>query len=125
MIVTLTAAFGVPMLGLMTVMIGVPGRTVKPLFRFRFCEPVVTLTVRAPTVAFAAMLPDAVLFVRSTEEVVELVRLCVAAGVPIVPELALIRSCHLAPIPKSAAALARSWALSCIDRPAKAVPPKP
>ena len=55
-IVTLTAAFGVPMFGLMTVMTGVPGRTVKPLFRFRFCEPVVTLTVRAPTVAFAAML---------------------------------------------------------------------
>jgi D-lactate dehydrogenase (cytochrome) len=34
---------------------------------------------------FAAMLPDAVLFVHSTEEVVDLVRLCVAAGVPIVP----------------------------------------
>ena len=43
-------------------------------------------------------------------------------GLPIVPELALIRSCHLAPIPKSVAAVARSCAVSCIDRPAKAVP---
>lgn len=34
---------------------------------------------------FAAMPPDAVLFARSTEEVVDLVKLCVAAGVPIVP----------------------------------------
>ena len=34
---------------------------------------------------FAAMPPDAVVFARSTEEVVDLVKLCVAAGVPIVP----------------------------------------
>jgi len=34
---------------------------------------------------FEAMLPDAVVFAQSTEEVVTLVKLCVAAGVPIVP----------------------------------------
>lgn len=34
---------------------------------------------------FAAMLPDAVVFVRSTDDVVDAVKLCVAAGVPIVP----------------------------------------
>lgn len=34
---------------------------------------------------FAPALPDAVVFARSTEDVVDLVRLCVAAGVPIVP----------------------------------------
>jgi D-lactate dehydrogenase (cytochrome) len=34
---------------------------------------------------FAAVLPDAVVFVHSTAEVVDLVGLCVAAGVPIVP----------------------------------------
>ena len=34
---------------------------------------------------FAPMAPDAVVYARSTEEVVDLVRLCTAAGVPIVP----------------------------------------
>ena len=34
---------------------------------------------------FAPMPPDAVVFARSTEEVVDLVKLCTAAGVPIVP----------------------------------------
>jgi D-lactate dehydrogenase (cytochrome) len=34
---------------------------------------------------FAPMLPDAVVFVRSTEEVVELVKICAAAEVPIIP----------------------------------------
>jgi len=34
---------------------------------------------------FAPMLPDAVVFARSTEEVVDLVRLCASAKVPIVP----------------------------------------
>ncbi|MDB5579821.1 MAG: FAD-binding protein [Bradyrhizobium sp.] len=34
---------------------------------------------------FAVMLPDAVVFVHSTEEVAALVKICVAAGVPIVP----------------------------------------
>lgn len=34
---------------------------------------------------FEPMLPDAVVFARSTEDVVDLVRLCVAADVPIVP----------------------------------------
>lgn len=34
---------------------------------------------------FDPVLPDAVVFVKSTEEVVTLVKLCVAAGVPIVP----------------------------------------
>jgi D-lactate dehydrogenase (cytochrome) len=34
---------------------------------------------------YAPMLPDAVVFVHSTEEVVELVKLCTAANVPIVP----------------------------------------
>ena len=34
---------------------------------------------------FETCLPDAVVFVHSTEEVVELVRMCVAANVPIVP----------------------------------------
>lgn len=34
---------------------------------------------------FEPVLPDAVVFVQSTEEVVEVVRLCAAAGVPIVP----------------------------------------
>ena len=34
---------------------------------------------------FAVMLPDAVLFARSTEDVVDAVGMCVAAGVPIVP----------------------------------------
>ncbi|MDP1027565.1 FAD-linked oxidase C-terminal domain-containing protein [Sphingomonas sp. KR1UV-12] len=34
---------------------------------------------------FDVVLPDAVVFARSTEDVVDLVKLCVAAGVPIVP----------------------------------------
>jgi D-lactate dehydrogenase (cytochrome) len=34
---------------------------------------------------FATMMPDAVVFAHSTEEVVELVKLCVAADVPIIP----------------------------------------
>ncbi|MEJ5978102.1 FAD-linked oxidase C-terminal domain-containing protein [Novosphingobium sp. PS1R-30] len=34
---------------------------------------------------FAPVLPDAVVFAQSTQEVIELVRLCVAAGVPVVP----------------------------------------
>lgn len=34
---------------------------------------------------FAPMLPDAVVFARSTEEVVDLVKLCTAANVPIIP----------------------------------------
>ena len=34
---------------------------------------------------FAAVLPDAVVYARSTDDVVDLVRLCTAAGVPIVP----------------------------------------
>lgn len=34
---------------------------------------------------FAAMPPDAVVFARSTEDVIDLVRLCVANGVPVIP----------------------------------------
>ena len=57
---TVTKAFGVPIFGLMTVMEGVPGNTVNPLARFRFSELVVTLTVRAPTGAFVAIVMFAV-----------------------------------------------------------------
>src|SRR5665213_1925630 len=54
LIVTVTVALGVPMLGLIWVMTGVPARTVKPLLSETFSLPVVTSTLRAPTDAFAA-----------------------------------------------------------------------
>ena len=53
--VTVTEALGDPMLGLITVMTGVPGVTLKPLLRFTFSLLVATEIVRLPTEALAAM----------------------------------------------------------------------